>query len=218
MRSTARLSSRAKAPFGVKRARTALCQASKEKIQSLKKDLFDMVGDKGGLDQSQATKQAVAQHVLKFQGMGPQNPEQQDLSGTEWRTLWTDSEGSSAGKIGPFVGTGGQVFPADKPGQYINSLDLFGGVLRLELTGVYEAAPDSKIELEFKFVKAFLAGLQVQKRDFPAGYKGFWKMLYADDSLRIFNTNKESLFVMYNQEAGKTVYTNWERFDKATFG
>ena len=35
-----------------------------------------------------------------------------DLAGTEWRLLYTESKGSSSGKIGPFIGQVTQVMHA----------------------------------------------------------------------------------------------------------
>jgi hypothetical protein len=69
--------------------------------------------------------------------------------------------GSSSGKFGPFVGKTLQVFPADAPGEYINSVELFGKLLRMELRGRYWAGDSDRVELEFKDVTAFLAGVKV---------------------------------------------------------
>lgn len=38
--------------------------------------------------------------------------------------------------------------------------------------------------------------MQVVKKDFPPGFKGFWDCAYADDAMRIFYTNKGSMFVV----------------------
>jgi hypothetical protein len=59
--------------------------------------------------------------------------------------------------------------------------------------------------------------MQVVKRDFPAGFKGFWDCTYADDAMRVFYTNKGSMFIMRNAAAEGTVYSSWGRFDKKTF-
>lgn len=72
------------------------------------------------------------------------------------------SAGSSNGTIGPFRGKTLQVFPADKPGTYVNVNNLFGGALRLELDGVYSAVSPTKIELEFGEVRGILWGVTVR--------------------------------------------------------
>jgi hypothetical protein len=59
--------------------------------------------------------------------------------------------------------------------------------------------------------------VQVQKRDFPEGSQGFWLMLYADESMRIFISNQRNYFVLHNKKAGQTVYSEWKRFDKKGF-
>ena len=70
--------------------------------------------------------------------------------------------GTSAGKFGPFLAKTQQVFPRDKPGTYINSADLFGGLIRLELYGTYEVGRDHRLDLVFKYVQAFFAKLPVR--------------------------------------------------------
>lgn len=72
------------------------------------------------------------------------------------------SSGSSNGTIGPFRGKTLQVFPADKPGTYVNVNNLFGGALRLELGGVCSAVSPTKIELEFGEVRGILWGVTVR--------------------------------------------------------
>ena len=59
--------------------------------------------------------------------------------------------------------------------------------------------------------------MQITKRDFPEGYDAFWKMLYADDSLRVFMTNQGNHFAMVNEAAEGTPYEGWGRFDKSKF-
>lgn len=69
--------------------------------------------------------------------------------------------GTSTGKFGPIIGTTGQVFP--KTGQtFLNSVNLFGGLLRLELNGVYSAGESRRIDLVFKHVDAYFAGFKVR--------------------------------------------------------
>lgn len=70
--------------------------------------------------------------------------------------------GTSAGKFGPFLAKTQQVFPRDKPGTYINSADLFGGLIRLELFGTYEVGRNHRLDLVFKYVQAFFANLPVR--------------------------------------------------------
>lgn len=56
------------------------------------------------------------------------------------------------------------MFPRDQPGTYINSAELFGGLLRLELFGTYERGQDHRLDLVFKNVRAFFAKLPVRRR------------------------------------------------------
>jgi hypothetical protein len=58
----------------------------------MKKRLFEMAGHRGGLDMTRDAKRPVVKHLKLFEGMGRPDPEAQDLRGTSWKLLFTDSE------------------------------------------------------------------------------------------------------------------------------
>jgi hypothetical protein len=93
--------------------------------------------------------------------------------------------------------TNSKVFPGDEPGIYYNVSQL--GPLSLSLRGkcgVSPAAAD-RVDLEFESVTARVFGAQVaQKRWAPGAMRGHWRAKYWDGDLRVFTTNKGSLFVM----------------------
>lgn len=62
-----------------------------------------------------------------------------ELTGTQWRTLYTTSTGNSSGKLGPFIGTVRQIFPSGElAGKYFNNFQL--GPFGVSLRGVYTKA------------------------------------------------------------------------------
>ena len=87
-----------------------------------------------------------------------------------------------------------QEFPSNMQGQYINTLEL--GPLRAYLLGVYSKVKDDVIRVEF-VEQEFSLGPFKTKKDFEKNAMvGSWRMVYQDEDLRIFYTNKDSLFVM----------------------
>jgi hypothetical protein len=70
--------------------------------------------------------------------------------------------GTSTGKFGPILGSTTQWFPKDRPGTYVNSVDLFCGLLRLELHGTFIVGSEHKLNLVFDYVKAFVLGIKVR--------------------------------------------------------
>lgn len=63
----------------------------------MKRQLFEMAGTKGGLDMNQKEKAQVVEFIQGFKGKGRPDPENVELTGTEWSLLFTESE--SAGCI-----------------------------------------------------------------------------------------------------------------------
>ena len=113
-----------------------------------------------------------------------------DLAGTEWTLLYTESKGSSSGKIGPFVGrvsqVGGalaaarlawvtrcwayrllwfglteQVFPKEQPGQYINKVDF--GLVQVDLLANYKNTAKDRILVSFKTIEYKLGPLRFKQ-------------------------------------------------------
>lgn len=59
--------------------------------------------------------------------------------------------------------------------------------------------------------------MQITKRDFPDNFTAFWRVMYADRELRVFETNQGNYFAMYNVDGNGTVYNAWSRFDASKF-
>ena len=145
--------------------RVATAKASKvdnaPRVADLKQQLKKVAGSQGGLDLSEDAKAQAVDILNKFETIDSAR-EQLNLTGTRWKAVFTNSTSTSAGKFGPFLGKTDQVFPQSAPGAFINSVELFGGLLRLELHGTCSAGPDNKVQLVFGFVKAFFAKLPVR--------------------------------------------------------
>lgn len=161
---------------------------------SLKADVLRLAGSKYGHDLDEATKASLEAACQQLSSLGQDTP---GLAPGSWRLVYSNSTGNSSGKLGPFITEVEQVFPADQPGTYYNISRL--GLLSATLRGECTISPNqpNRVSLEFKDVALKLGQLQLAKKVWePGQMRGHWSATYWDDSLRVFNTNKGSLFVM----------------------
>lgn len=167
--------------------------------EAKKAQLFASVGQKKGFDLSEAELERVLGLVKELQAVNPtQNPAATDLSGTQWKCIFTTSKGPSSGKIGPWIGENDQEFPATEDGKYINTLAL--GPLQGYIKAGYRRAEGDVIRVEFIEQEFSLGPLKTKKEFEPNAMVGTWRMVYQDEDLRMFYTNKGSLFVMAKKE------------------
>jgi hypothetical protein len=122
-----------------------------------------------------------------------------DLKGTTWATLFTNASGGSSGKIGPFVSEVTQTFDTHLP-TYCNKA-LFFGRVALKLEGQYSVvtAEDQSVRVDLEFTRSSVEifNTEIYSKAFKGGeMKGHWKMLYADEEIRVFLTNRGSLFIL----------------------
>lgn len=73
-------------------AASARTSESETKLADLKKDLISTVGSEAGTDLSDEEKAQVLERFDAVDGLGMQQPETQDLVGTDWRIIYSDSK------------------------------------------------------------------------------------------------------------------------------
>jgi len=142
---------------------------------------------------------ASASALATLAGPGPPPP-----APSTWRTLFTTSTGPSGGKVGPFQGETTQAFHASpvgpaSAGTYTNKLAFGGSLACLELSGTWEAVRDDRVNVVFVNTKwSLLGGAFKGGSAFPADKqpRGHWSLLFGDEAVRVFTTNKGSLFVL----------------------
>lgn len=140
---------------------------------------------------------AAATALSKLAGPGPPPP-----ALSTWRTVFSTSPGASGGRVGPFRGETTQVFhasPSTTAGTYTNKLAFGGSLAVLELSGTWEAVRADRVNVVFLDTKwSVLGGLLKGGSTFPPDKqpRGHWSLLYGDDAVRVFTTNKGSLFVL----------------------
>lgn len=118
----------------------------------------------------------------------------------EWTTLYTDSVGPSAGRVGPLRGEVRQSFAPD--GTYTNTVawpSISLPLLAAKLGGTAARRRPDRVDVVFETTDFFVAGVRVAGRAFgdgSPGSRGHWTLIYEDDDTRLFKTNKGSLFVL----------------------
>ncbi|WIA15553.1 hypothetical protein OEZ85_002185 [Tetradesmus obliquus] len=164
--------------------------------QQLKQDIIRMSGSKYGHDLDAATREAVQAKVKQLEALQlPVKVEQGALTGSKWTTVFTTSDGTSSGKVGPFITDVVQEFPAAEPGVYYNVSSL--GLVSARLRGEYAVTRDDRVDLEFKNLVLKVGPFQAAEKVFEAGQmRGYWRMSYVDGDFRVFYTNKDNMFIL----------------------
>jgi hypothetical protein len=146
---------------------------------------------------------SAADRLSSLAGPGPPPP-----SPSTWRTLYSNAAGPSGGRVGPLKGRVTQKFHADAT--YTNSLALGPpGLAQLDLSGTWEAVRPDRVNVVFRTTAwRLFGGLLKGGSTFGAkGGKppprGHWSLLFGDDDVRVFRTNKGSLFVLGREEEGE---------------
>lgn len=69
-----------------------------------KSKLTQLAGKKYGHDLSESQKKDVRDVLKELEDLKPRETRQNELAGSSWTLLYTESTGSSGGKVGPLVG------------------------------------------------------------------------------------------------------------------
>ena len=122
------------------------------------------------------------------------------LKGT-YELLWSMSKGGSNGKVGPFVGKVSQIIVDDT--NFINQVELFGGLVTVQLHAQRKILDDEKIRVTFVETAFSLFGNEVSRK--PTTGSGVWEQIYVtagpDGSAQLRVMRTPSLFVLRQQPA-----------------
>jgi hypothetical protein len=117
----------------------------------------------------------------------------------DWGLLYTENSGSSAGKLGPFIGDVVQSIDM-KSKEYINFVRVGGSVFEGALSATWDVLGPKLWRVKFKDITFKLFNTQLTKK--PLVAEGTWRMTYLDDDLRILyavggkNTVKENIYIL----------------------
>lgn len=165
----------------------------KEKICSLAK------GTSNGIKASDEIRSEINKAVTQLEKASKPSGKltSSPLLDGSWRLIYTENDGSSAGKLGPFVGE--VIQDVDLAAEnYVNYVRL--PLLEGALTATWDELPKNKWLVKFQSIKFSVFGIKVKEQ--PLTAVGTWRFTYVDQDLRVLyasggkNTVKENLFVL----------------------
>ena len=174
----------------------------KEKITQLKKDILSSTKDTdNGLRMSEFQKKKVIDTATE---LGKLNSAKQiafdpKMNGV-WRLLFTTNNGSSAGKLGPFVGTVDQIVDLDSK-VYLNTVKFLNGLILGKLEASWDVIDSNTWEVKFSFISFSFGGIELFSKSL-GGIVGTWQMKYLDDDMRILyamggrNVEAANIYIM----------------------
>ena len=175
--------------------------AQKAKIESLKADLVTVsTGTSNGIKATEDQRLQIATIVKDLEKLNAvKKIASSDMMNGNWKLIYTTNEGSSAGKLGPFVGRVDQLITVDEQ-RYINFVRLGNGIITGALTATWDNLGDKLWQVKFLDIELKAFGIPITKK--PLGAVGTWRMSYLDDDLRILyaaggkNTVKENIYIL----------------------
>lgn len=120
-----------------------------------------------------------------------------DLIDGDWTLLYTTNDGSSAGKLGPFVGNVFQEVSLSEK-SYDNVVKL--GPLQGRLSATWDVESSTLWTVKFQTLILSLFGVPLKTQDLSA--VGTWRMTYLDNDFRILyaqggkNVKKENVYIL----------------------
>ena len=165
----------------------------KEKIRNLTK------GTANGVKASDEVRSEIVEVVTQLEKASIPSAKltTSPLLDGKWYLAYTENDGSSAGKLGPFVGEVIQEVDLQSD-LYVNYVRLppFEGAL----TASWEVLAKNKWRVKFESIKFSIFGIKITEQSLTA--TGTWRFTYVDEDMRILyasggkNTKKDNLFVL----------------------
>jgi hypothetical protein len=182
--------------------------------QKLKAELLQQtIGTQNGLYATESQRRAITSIVQRLEKVNPSVSKissSTQLNGN-WRLIYTTNKGSSAGKIGPWVGQVNQII--DFEGKIYQNVVTVGPSFLLQgsLSATWDVLSNTTwrvkfLDIEFKLFNA----IALLKK--PLSATGIWRMSYLDDSLRILyasgdggagrsaNASRENIYILIREE------------------
>ena len=160
--------------------------------------LLDAISEAGvvGVDATEEQQAQIETLASGLAGTGDASAQARVPLGGTYDLLYSMSKGGSNGKVGPFTGQVTQIIVNEK--SFINQVELFGGVVTVQLHAEREIIGDEQIRVQFVETVFKLFGQEVKRQ--PTKGQGVWEQLYVESgpdgtaSLRVMRT--PSLFIL----------------------
>lgn len=176
-----------------------LASELKEEIRSL------AAGTQNGIEATDEVQSSIAEKVRRLEAINPTSDltSSAKLNGS-WNLVYTTNGGSSAGKLGPFVGDVEQLIRLDDSNDaaddYINYVRLGGGAVEGALTATWDVKSKKEWQVNFQSIRFSILGVPVVEKEL--GATGIWRKSYLDDDFRILyaiggkNAVKENIYIL----------------------
>ena len=159
-------------------------------------------GTKNGITASESVRDEIDVKVKQLERLNPtkSNLNRSDQLNGEWRLVYTTNEGSSAGKLGPFVGDVIQDIDTDTK-MYQNYVNIGpNALIQGALDATRENIYNNSWQVNFKQIEFKILGISLFKK--PLSATGIWRKTYLDSDFRILyakggkNTQKENIYIL----------------------
>ena len=125
-------------------------------------------------EEQRAVIDNLALSLAPFSDSAPAQFDKEHLRGRH-ELIYSASQGASSGAIGPLVGTVSQSFLDEV--RYINRVELFGGLVKIELNAQRELLSDNKVRVKFVETAFYLFGMEVKSGE--AKGAGVWDYIFS---------------------------------------
>lgn len=166
-------------PFSIRKATSAAVPA-----RSLQDSIGNLCKNKNnGITVLADEKQKVLELVRQLEKQNPsKNIGANPMMNGAWTLVYTSNTGSSAGKLGPFVGKVVQDIDVSKK-LYTNYAIFGNGLLEASLLATWDDLNPKLWRVRFKSIVFKVLGVKVAEKSLDA--VGIWRMSYLDDQYRV---------------------------------
>ena len=170
------------------------------KAETLKRTLLQVTtGTSNGIKASEGVRGEVAKIVKDLEALNDiKTISSSPVMNGNWKLLYTTNDGSSAGRLGPFIGRVDQLIDVSGS-KYINYVRL-GGVVRGALSATWDNLSPKLWRVKFIDLEISVFGIPVTKK--PLNAQGTWRMTYLDEDIRVLyaqggkNTLSENIYIL----------------------
>lgn len=174
----------------------------KEKANTIKSAIKELSqGTNNGITASSEVKNKISEYVKELEKINPTKALTSDASlDGMWKLVYTTNEGSSAGKLGPFVGAVEQDIQLGNS-IYYNSVTLGPKLVKGTLSATWDVKNSKLWTVKFQDITFELFGIKVLQKSLGVTI-GTWRMSYLDNDMRILyaiggkNTIIENVYIL----------------------
>lgn len=177
-----------------------------QRLEEIKGEIKALArGTSNGISASDDVREQISGLVSELEAANPTRDltTSQKLDG-RWTLVYTTNGGSSAGKLGPFVGNVEQLIRIDdrdvEEQDYFNYVRIAGGAVEGALRATWDVLTKDKWQVNFESVRFSVLGITLVEKELSA--VGIWRKTYVDDDFRILyaaggkNVPKENIYIL----------------------